>query len=142
MTGHDRQPWDVAVVGAGPAGASAALATLAQNPGARVLLLDRAAFPRDKACGDGIAPHVLDVLSGLGAGDVVDGWAPLPWMDLSRADRRVEGRLTRPVWVVPREVFDARATVSLPPSFAAWTAPFPPADSSRRHGIGATRASR
>lgn len=102
------EPWDVAVVGAGPAGASAALAALAETPGARVLLLDRADFPRDKVCGDGIAPHVLDVLSGLGAGDVVDGWTPLRWLDLSRGDRRVQGRMTRPVWVIPREVFDAR----------------------------------
>ncbi len=100
--------WDVAVIGAGPAGASAALAVLRQAPDARVLLLDRAAFPRDKACGDGIAPHVLDVLGRLGAGDVVDGWTPLRRLDLSRAGCRVEGRLRRPVWVIPRSVFDAR----------------------------------
>ncbi|HEY5882105.1 MAG TPA: geranylgeranyl reductase family protein [Nakamurella sp.] len=110
MTGQERSRdlWDIAVVGAGPAGASAALAALAEHPGARVLLLDRADFPRDKVCGDGIAPHVLDVLSGLGAGDVVAGWTPLPLMDLSRGNHRVEGRMTRPVWVIPREVFDAR----------------------------------
>jgi geranylgeranyl reductase family protein len=109
MTGQARpQLWDVAVIGAGPAGTSAALAALAEKPGTRVLLLDRADFPRDKVCGDGIAPHVLDVLSGLGAGDVVDGWTPLWWFDLSRGHRRVEDRMTRPVWVIPREVFDAR----------------------------------
>ncbi len=44
--------WDVAVVGAGPAGASAAReAALA---GARVVLLDRATFPRYKTCGGGL----------------------------------------------------------------------------------------
>lgn len=57
--------WDVAVVGAGPAGAAAALGALHAEPGLRVALLDRAAFPRDKACGDGVAPHVLDRLAGL-----------------------------------------------------------------------------
>ncbi|MGB8650311.1 MAG: FAD-dependent oxidoreductase, partial [Mycobacteriales bacterium] len=55
--------YDVAVVGAGPAGAAAALSALRTRPGARVLLLDRAGFPRDKACGDGIAPHALDELA-------------------------------------------------------------------------------
>lgn len=100
--------WDLAVVGAGPAGTSAALAALAEQPGARVLLLDRARFPRDKSCGDGIAPHVLDVLAPLGAADVVDDWQPLQRLELSRGGRRVEGQMARPVRVVPREVFDAR----------------------------------
>ena len=48
--------WDLAIVGAGPAGATAAISALRLAPGARVLLLDRADFPRDKACGDGIDP--------------------------------------------------------------------------------------
>jgi len=44
--------FDVLVVGAGPAGSSAAI-HLAQG-GARVLLADRARFPRDKPCGGGL----------------------------------------------------------------------------------------
>lgn len=44
--------WDVAVVGAGPAGASAARE--AALSGARVVLLDRATFPRYKTCGGGL----------------------------------------------------------------------------------------
>jgi geranylgeranyl reductase family protein len=44
--------WDVAVVGAGPAGDSAA--RTAANAGARVILLDRAAIPRYKTCGGGL----------------------------------------------------------------------------------------
>src|SRR4051794_26654483 len=52
--------WDVVVVGAGPAGSSAALSALDERPDARVLLLDRSDFPRDKSCGDGVAPHVFD----------------------------------------------------------------------------------
>ncbi len=45
--------WDVIVVGAGPAGSTAARELAAA--GARVLLTDRAAFPRYKPCGGGIA---------------------------------------------------------------------------------------
>ncbi len=102
------EQWDVVVVGAGPAGSCAALAALQERPDARVLLLDRADFPRDKCCGDGIAPHVLDVLRPLGAADVVDGWTPLRRLELSRRDRQVAGRMARPVHVIPRETFDAR----------------------------------
>ncbi|WP_395659408.1 NAD(P)/FAD-dependent oxidoreductase [Nocardioides sp.] len=101
-------PWDLVVVGAGPAGSTAALATLRARPGARVLLLDRVDFPRDKCCGDGIAPHVSDVLRELGAEDVTDGWQPVDQLELSRGDHRVEGTMRRSVWVIPREVFDAR----------------------------------
>jgi geranylgeranyl reductase family protein len=51
---------DVLVVGGGPAGASAALG-LAQA-GARVALLDRARFPRDKTCGGGLVRRALGLL--------------------------------------------------------------------------------
>ncbi|MEV0156224.1 geranylgeranyl reductase family protein [Micromonospora sp. NPDC050686] len=99
--------WDVVVVGAGPAGAAAALA--ARRAGARVLLLDRYDFPRDKACGDGIAAHALDVLGELGVTGAVDGYAPLPALRLVAPGGGVVAReLPRPAYTVPREVFDAR----------------------------------
>jgi geranylgeranyl reductase family protein len=44
--------YDVAIIGAGPAGSAAAIA-LARR-GASVLLADRARFPRDKTCGGGV----------------------------------------------------------------------------------------
>ncbi len=55
---------DVVVVGAGPAGSTAAL-TLARG-GARVALVDKAVFPRDKACGDLVGPRALALLASLG----------------------------------------------------------------------------
>jgi menaquinone-9 beta-reductase len=58
--------YDAIVVGAGPAGSVAAL-TLARS-GARVALVDRRRFPRDKACGDLIGPRGVRLLSDLGIG--------------------------------------------------------------------------
>jgi geranylgeranyl reductase family protein len=55
---------EVIVVGAGPGGATAAMA-LAQK-GYDVLLLDRQTFPRDKVCGDGVPAGALNMLYALG----------------------------------------------------------------------------
>ncbi|MDT0532248.1 geranylgeranyl reductase family protein [Micromonospora sp. DSM 115977] len=99
--------FDVVVVGAGPAGSAAALA--ARRAGASVLLLDRSDFPRDKACGDGIAAHALDVLDELGVPDAVTGYAPLPALRLvGPGGGAVARALPRPAYTVPRRVFDAR----------------------------------
>jgi len=66
---------DVAVVGAGPAGCAAAVSLA--RAGARVLLADRATFPREKVCGDGLLPDALAALAALapaaaGAGVAVE----------------------------------------------------------------------
>ncbi|HEY4225451.1 MAG TPA: geranylgeranyl reductase family protein [Pseudolysinimonas sp.] len=53
----DPDVWDVIVIGAGPAGSSTA--RIAAESGARVLLLDRARFPRYKTCGGGITGFSL-----------------------------------------------------------------------------------
>ncbi|MGP3953274.1 geranylgeranyl reductase family protein [Streptomyces sp. 7N604] len=59
--GQDSEPvWDVVVVGAGPAGASAAYA--AAVAGRRVLLLEKAELPRYKTCGGGIIGPSRDAL--------------------------------------------------------------------------------
>jgi menaquinone-9 beta-reductase len=64
---------DVLVVGAGPAGAAAAI-TL-QRAGVSTLLIDKAKFPRDKCCGDGLTTLALRELEALGLQPHdVDGW--------------------------------------------------------------------
>ena len=85
--------WDVVVVGGGPAGAACAAAARQAAPAARVLVLDRADFPRDKVCGDGIAPEALDVLAALGldAGGA-DGRLPAGRAAPAALARRGDGR--------------------------------------------------
>jgi geranylgeranyl reductase family protein len=101
--------WDLVVVGAGPAGAAAALEARRLRPDAAVLLVDRAAFPRDKPCGDGIGPHAVDELAALGASGVLEGYPPIHRLRL-RSPRGLEvaGVPARPNHVVPRAVLDAR----------------------------------
>src|SRR5258706_1087642 len=110
--------WDAVVVGAGPAG-SATAGFLAQA-GARVLLLDRAAFPRDKPCSEYLSPQSTRVLEGLGTDVVraVEAAAParLYGMKLVAPSGRVAvGRFAadhgwrppRPYgFALPRTVFD------------------------------------
>ena len=103
--------WDVAIVGAGPAGCAAALGALRARPHARVLLLDAAGFPRDKVCGDGIAPQALDVLAGLGLDRdaLVAGSTPAGRLRIHSPGGACAARETvRPSFVVPRAVFDER----------------------------------
>ncbi len=77
MNAHDKQAeaahtdalesahlWDVAIIGAGPAGATAAFHLAAS--GWEVLLLDKEAFPRDKVCGDGLIADSIQALKRLG----------------------------------------------------------------------------
>ena len=56
--------FDVLVVGGGPAGSVAA--TVLARGGARVALVDKARFPRDKACGDLVGPRGVQLLDDLG----------------------------------------------------------------------------
>ena len=59
--------YDVAIVGAGPAGATCAWYLAKQD--IRVLLLDKAKFPRDKFCGDAVIPRAQRHLERMGVLD-------------------------------------------------------------------------
>ena len=60
---------DAVVVGAGPSGATTAL--LLARRGHDVILIDRARFPRDKACGEGVMPPGVEVLRRIGVYETV-----------------------------------------------------------------------
>ena len=98
--------WDAIVIGAGPAGAMAAR-ELARG-GARVLLVEKQNFPREKVCGGCLNGHALGVLHsvGLGALPRLSGGAPLGSFRLGVRGR--EFPLELPVGMaVSRDLFDA-----------------------------------
>jgi menaquinone-9 beta-reductase len=87
---------DVIVVGAGPAGTTTA--SYLAGAGLDVLLLEKATFPREKVCGDGLTPRAVKALAALGIPLAEqDGWRPnkglriigggtrleLPWPELA-----------------------------------------------------------
>jgi menaquinone-9 beta-reductase len=64
---------DLLVVGGGPAGAAAAIRAAAA--GLSVVVCDKASFPRDKTCGDGLTTTALRLLERLGLDPAtVEGW--------------------------------------------------------------------
>ena len=63
---------DVLIVGTGPAGCAAAIT--ARRLGLKVIAIDRATFPRDKCCGDGLTTLALRELESLGLTPSASSW--------------------------------------------------------------------
>ncbi len=108
---------DVIVVGGGPAGSTVAW-RLARE-GARVVLLERARFPREKVCGDYVEPRGLAILREMGCLAALEAHAPLP---ITHSSTYVEGvpryrgaipfyggdeRTPPHGYIIPRERLDA-----------------------------------
>ena len=75
--------YDVAIVGAGPAGTACALAL--RGSGLQVALLDKATFPRDKVCGDAVPGHALKALHALDPAYTEALWQVQPRDDVRRS---------------------------------------------------------
>jgi geranylgeranyl reductase family protein len=104
---------DVAVVGSGPAGALAAYACARR--GLRVALIDKQTFPRDKPCGDGLGPGVVQLVRDAGLGEIFTGKVPVSAVTVhgpngvvaDTAIPSIDGQLVAG-FVVPRLEFDQR----------------------------------
>ena len=107
-----KQHYTFAIVGAGPAGTTCAHALL-RSGDANIALIDKACFPRDKICGDGIGPGAVAILNSLGLRGVLDGHRRVERIVVtSPLGRRMAlevGTLNRPMplgYVIPRIIFD------------------------------------
>jgi geranylgeranyl reductase family protein len=123
--------FDVAIVGGGPGGATAACFLSRAN--VRTLLIDKARFPRDKSCGDAVCGRSVEIMRELGLDPppLGNGFArvqgqifynlrgdclKLPFVIPSSRERRAgngnghgnggAGGASLPAYVIPREIFD------------------------------------
>jgi geranylgeranyl reductase family protein len=131
--------YDLVIVGAGPAGAAAALTARRVAPDARVAVVDRAEFPRDKPCGDAISPDAVAELAKLGASAAVDGCPAVNRLRL-RAPSGAEVADGPPAvgYVVPRLTFDARLAAMARASGVDWIRATVRAVRRDHHGIHIT----
>lgn len=96
------------IVGAGPAGSAAAIRLSNRDPGLarRVLVIDRAVFPRPKLCGGGLTTHADALLGRLGVHPDVASF-PIHVVRLRFEDIQATLRVRNVFRVVRREEFDA-----------------------------------
>ena len=103
--------YDVAVVGAGPAGSACAM--ILARAGLCVLLLDKSLFPRHKICGETVNPRCWDSFDTLGVADEIERRIVSPIVAVSvttktgkEARVEIESGLRRPFFSMGRDVLD------------------------------------
>lgn len=107
MSGSEQRRFDVGIIGAGPAGAWAAVQLA--RAGARVVVVD-GSHPREKPCGGGLTGRALDIVRGEVATAAFDG-VPIEAASFEhrrqRAVVRFEPGEHAALTVSPRRAFDA-----------------------------------
>ncbi|MGE3182753.1 MAG: NAD(P)/FAD-dependent oxidoreductase [Phycisphaerae bacterium] len=98
------ETWDVVIVGAGPAGAMAARGLASR--GVKVLLVDRAPFPRYKVCGSCLSPTAMQILRYIGLHSTLQRAVPTHALELVAYGKRAEIVLPGGA-AVSRAAFDA-----------------------------------
>lgn len=94
--------FDIAVIGGGPAGAAAAMRAARQ--GAKVVVLEKGPYGRDKICGDGLTPRAVAALDSLGI--------PLDGAHLIDGLRMIAGKQVRELpWGSPGDRFPSHGAV-------------------------------
>lgn len=104
--------FDVAIVGGGPAGLAAGIE--ARQRGLTAVVLERQAFPVDKACGEGLMPGGLVALERLGVLPLLDRGECWPFEAIRYVQedgRFVDGRLPAPGGLVIRRLALSHAMV-------------------------------
>ena len=102
--GDSTEIWDVAVIGAGPAGAMAALAAASQ--GKRVVILERFRIPRYKTCAGGLIGASMSALP-AGFTPPVQATATSFTFSLSGRSERTRKSIVPLINLVRRDEFDA-----------------------------------
>ena len=107
----EKSDFDIAIVGAGPAGSTCALAL--KDSGLKVALLDKHSFPRDKVCGDAIGGRVNKVLNEISP-ELLSELNAYPsknnssgWKLFSPNGKTIEVNFVNPGYVSKRIDFDA-----------------------------------
>ena len=97
--------YDVVVVGAGPAGSTAAKVLVEE--GISVLLLDKQVFPRDKPCGGGLPPRILKRYPYIKENDLIDSYSFRTCVHSSSLKYKIDVAKNEPIFaMVLRNTFD------------------------------------
>ena len=106
---------NITILGAGPAGAAAALKL--DRLGIPCLLIDKATFPREKICGDGISHRVVDILRKWIDPSVLDRFEAAKNIQLDSWGLLIEGTKENGFDIGYRPVYDK--SKDMPPGFVS-----------------------